>query len=124
VPAVFDHLGHVPTHKGIGDTGFRNLLALVREELAWVKLSGTYRTTGLQATPYDDTRPFVDALIEANPRQLVWGTDWPHPSIPVPMPDDTDLTDQFGEWVGDAALRQAILVDNPERLYGFEPYVA
>jgi predicted TIM-barrel fold metal-dependent hydrolase len=124
VPAVFDHLGHVPTRKGIGDTGFQNLLALVREELAWVKLSGTYRSTGLQATPYDDTRPFVDALIEANPRQLVWGTDWPHPSISVPMPDDTELTDQFGEWVSDATLRQAILVSNPERLYGFEPYVA
>jgi predicted TIM-barrel fold metal-dependent hydrolase len=124
VPAVFDHLGHVPARKGTGDAGFQNLLALVREGLAWVKLSGTYRSTGLQATPYVDTRPFVDALIEANPRQLVWGTDWPHPSIPVPMPDDTDLTDQFGEWVSDAALRQAILVDNPERLYGFEPYVA
>ncbi|CAB3708416.1 amidohydrolase family protein [Trinickia soli] len=124
VPTVFDHLGHVPAAKGTGDAGFQNLLALVREELAWVKLSGPYRSTGLQATPYDDMRPFVDALIEANPRQLVWGTDWPHPSIPVPMPDDTDLTDQFGEWVGDVALRQAILVDNPERLYGFEPYMA
>jgi 2-pyrone-4,6-dicarboxylate lactonase len=123
VPAVFDHLGHVPTHKGVGNAGFQNLLALVREGLAWVKLSGTYRSTGLAATPHVDTRPFVDALIEANPQQLVWGTDWPHPSIQVPMPDDTDLMDQFNEWVDDAGLRQAIFVDNPERLYGFDAFV-
>jgi predicted TIM-barrel fold metal-dependent hydrolase len=124
VPAVFDHLGHVPTQKGVGNAGFQNLLALVREGLAWVKLSGTYRSTALAATPHVDTRPFIDALIKANPRQLVWGTDWPHPSIAVPMPDDTDLIDQFNDWVDDAALRQAIFVENPERLYGFEPFVA
>ena len=122
VPAVFDHLGHVPAYKGVGNPGFQNLLALVREGRAWVKLSGTYRSTSRLATPYDDTRPFVEALINANPRQLVWGTDWPHPSIPVSMPDDTDLVDQFDEWVVDPALRQAILVNNPERLYDFEPY--
>lgn len=124
VPAVFDHLGHVPAGKGVGNPGFRELLALVREGLAWVKLSGTYRSTALAATPYVDTRPFVEALIAANPRQLVWGTDWPHPSIPVAMPDDADLVDQFGEWVVDENLRRAILVDNPERLYDFEPRAA
>lgn len=123
VPVVFDHLGHVPAQKGPADAGFQNLLALVREGLAWVKLSGTYRSTALAHTPYEDTRPFVDALIEANPHQLVWGTDWPHPSIAVPMPDDTDLIDQFDTWVDDEALRQAIFVANPERLYGFEPHL-
>lgn len=122
VPAVFDHLGHVPAYKSVGNPGFQNLLALVREGRAWVKLSGTYRSTSHLATPYDDTRPFVEALINANPRQLVWGTDWPHPSIPVSMPDDTDLVDQFDEWVVDPALRQAIFVDNPEQLYDFEPF--
>ena len=38
------------------------------------------------------------------------------------MPDDTDLTDQFNDWVTDSTLRQAIMVRNPERLYGFEAY--
>lgn len=122
VPVVFDHLGHVPTAKGVDDPGFRNLLALVREGLAWVKLSGAYRSTSLPVPPYFDTRRYFDALIEANPHRLVWGTDWPHPSIPVAMPDDTDLVDQFGDWVGDSGLREAILVRNPEQLYGFERY--
>jgi 2-pyrone-4,6-dicarboxylate lactonase len=122
VPVVFDHLGHVPASKTVVDAGFQNLLALVREGLAWVKLSGTYRTTGRTSTPYDDTRPFIDALIAANPERLVWGTDWPHPSISPPMPDDTALVDQFNAWVQDPAMCERIFVRNPEQLYGFEPW--
>jgi 2-pyrone-4,6-dicarboxylate lactonase len=120
LPLVFDHLGHLPTREGVGARGFQDLLGLVRERRAWVKLSGAYRVTGRTHAPYDDARPFVDALIAAEPAQLVWGTDWPHPSIAVPMPDDTDLVDMFGEWVTDESLRRAILVANPERLYGFD----
>ena len=35
------------------------------------------------------------------------------------MPNDGEILDLLGEWVPDAALRDAILVDNPRRLYGF-----
>ncbi len=121
LPLVFDHLGHVPVAKGPQDPGFQTLLALVREGRAWVKLSGAYRVTGRISPPYDDVHPFVDALLGANSSQLVWGTDWPHPSIPVPMPNDVDLVDMFGNWVVDYSLRRAVLVRNPERLYGFAP---
>lgn len=120
IPVVFDHLGHVPAQKGIADKGFQALLSLVRDGSAWVKLTGAYRVTGIKATPYDDVRPFIEALIDANPLQLVSGTDWPHPSIPVPMPDDTDLMDMFSGWLDDAELNQQLFVKNPERLYGFE----
>jgi predicted TIM-barrel fold metal-dependent hydrolase len=119
VPVVFDHLGHVPTSKGPASPGFRALLALVRDGSAWVKLSGAYRVTGKARPPYGDARPFVEALIEAGPTQLVWGTDWPHPAIPTAMPDDSDLLDMALDWLADETLRQRIFVANPERLYGF-----
>jgi 2-pyrone-4,6-dicarboxylate lactonase len=119
LPVVFDHLGHVPALRATHDPGFQALLALVREGRAWVKLSGGYRVTSRAETPYEDLRPIIDALLAANPNQLVWGTDWPHPSIPVSMPDDTDLVDMFGDWVSDPSLRRTILVDTPERLYDF-----
>lgn len=96
----------VPAHKGAGNAGFQDLLALVREGLAWVKLSGTYRSTGVSATPYEDTWPFVAALIDASTHARR------HRS-----------RRQSGEWVGEPALRQAILADNPERLYGFERHL-
>lgn len=119
VPVVFDHMGHVQTEKGVKDAGFQQLLRLLAEGDAWVKLSGAYRVTSLQATPFDDVNPFAEALIKANAEQLVWGSDWPHPHIPVPMPNDTDLLNQFGTWVTDAQLREQILVANPARLYDF-----
>ncbi|MBY3307604.1 amidohydrolase family protein [Rhizobium laguerreae] len=119
IPVVFDHLGHVPAGKGVGDEGFQTLLSFVRDARAWVKLTGAYRVTGMQTPPYGDVAPFVEALVEAGPSQLVSGTDWPHPSIPVSMPDDTDLIDMFANWVSDESLRQRIFVENPERLYGF-----
>jgi len=122
IPVVFDHLGHVPAQRGVGDRGFQDLLSLVRESRAWVKTTGTYRVTGMATPPYDDVAPFVEALLEAGPGQLVTGTDWPHPSIALSMPDDTDLMDMFGSWITDAGLRHRIFVENPERLYGFEAW--
>jgi predicted TIM-barrel fold metal-dependent hydrolase len=36
------------------------------------------------------------------------------------MPDDGELVDQIAVWVPDQAARRRILVDNAERLHGFE----
>lgn len=121
LPVVFDHLGHVPAAKTAADPGFQVLLGLLSEGRCWVKLSGAYRVTSSPSVPYRDARPFVEALVAANPAQLVWGTDWPHPSIPVPMPEDVALLDMFAGWIDDNAVRQMIFVRNPERLYGFDP---
>ena len=35
------------------------------------------------------------------------------------MPDDGDLVDLLLDWVPDEATRKRILVDNPNKLYGF-----
>lgn len=122
IPVVFDHLGHVPARKGIRDAGFQALLGLLREGLAWVKLSGAYRITA-QTTPppYADVAPFAEALIAANPDRILWASDWPHPAIPVPMPNDGDLVDMALDWVSDPDIRQKLFVTNAESLYGFEP---
>jgi predicted TIM-barrel fold metal-dependent hydrolase len=117
VPVVVDHMGRMEHRHGVGHPGFQALLRGVEEGRLWAKLSGTYR---LGATPpgYEEARPFHDALVAANPRNLVWGTDWPHPRPEGPVPDAARLLAVFRDWTGDAAHRQAILVDNPLRLYG------
>ncbi|MDJ0896167.1 MAG: amidohydrolase family protein [Alphaproteobacteria bacterium] len=119
IDVVLDHMGHVPVANGIDHPGFRDVLALVREGRTWVKLSGAYRITGLEGAPYTDVVPFARALIEANPDRMVWGTDWPHPSIRTAMPNDGDLLDALADWTPDPDLQRKILVDNPEALYGF-----
>jgi predicted TIM-barrel fold metal-dependent hydrolase len=61
-------------------------------------------------------RPFHDLLLEANPEQLVWGSDWPHLRV-TPEPDAGQLLETFKQWSGsDTAVRQ-VLQDNPTRLY-------
>lgn len=120
VPVVFDHMGHIPTHKGIDQTGFQQMRRLLEEEQCWVKLSGSYRMTEQQETPYNDVLPFAQALVDSNPERLVWATDWPHPHIPVSMPADHALLNMLADWVPDPQIRQRILVDNPAQLYQFD----
>lgn len=115
VPLVVDHCGHVPATEALASPGFNNLLALVREGRAWVKLSGLYRITP-QRSGFSDAQPLVEALVRANLSQLVWGTDWPHPAIAPPMVDDGDLVQALLDACNPGEL-QRILVDNPTRLY-------
>ena len=56
--------------------------------------------------------------MEAAPDRVLWGTDWPHPNVPV-MPDDGDLVDLVPLNAPDADLRHKLLVANPARLFGF-----
>ncbi|XKF16887.1 amidohydrolase family protein [Halomonas sp. BLK-85] len=114
---VIDHLGHMAVGKGLEHPGFRALCKLLADGHAWVKLSGAYRSTNCQRLPYRDVAPFARALINANAERCVWGSDWPHPHISVPMPNDGPLLDELAEWAPDRYIRNRILVDNPEALY-------
>jgi len=48
---------------------------------------------------------------------VLWGTDWPHPNMKSHMPDDGKLTDFIPKIAVTKELQQALLVDNPMRLY-------
>jgi len=119
VLVVFDHMGHMPSYKGINDPGFQQLLRLLGEGHAWVKLSGAYRISNGTDSDYSDVDDIVDSLVRTNPERLVWGSDWPHPHIPHAMPNDTNLLNLLSKWVPNDSVRNRILVQNPEKLYGF-----
>lgn len=120
VDIVFGHLGYVPTGEGVQSPGFQAFLRLLKDRRAWVKLTGPYRISPGDY-PFADTDVFAEALFEAAPDRIVWGTDWPHvkASWSIPMPDDGDLTDLLARWVPPSLLKQ-VLVDNPAKLYGFK----
>jgi 2-pyrone-4,6-dicarboxylate lactonase len=120
LPLVFGHLGYLGIGRDAADPGFRALLALLRAGRAWVKLTGPYRLTR-QPWPYPAVDDMAAALREAAPARLLWGSDWPHVMLKGVMPNDADLVDLLERWLPDAALRQQVLVDNAQALYGFAP---
>ena len=131
-PVVFDHFGGPKSAQGVAQAGFGALLDLVKSGHGYVKISGAYRISE-NGPDYADATPFAQALVAANPDGIVWGSDWPHPNgdssrrrplTEIAPPFDINdglVLNQLAKWVPDAATRKKILVDNPARLYGFEP---
>jgi predicted TIM-barrel fold metal-dependent hydrolase len=68
---------------------------------------------------YSDREAITKAYVKNAPERLVWGTDWPHPTVTGTKPDDAALLDLLLKWVPDEATVARILVSNPEKLYGF-----
>jgi len=113
---VFDHMGTPDVRKGVDhpeNQRFHRLLE--RNKNFWVKVTCPERMT-LAGPPYDDVAPFGRALVEKFPERVIWGTDWPHPNVKV-APDDGVLVDYIPKIAPTPRLQQALLVDNPMRLY-------
>lgn len=117
VPVVVDHMGRIDASNGLDHADFQALLALMKHKHVWVKVSGCERISR-QRPPWKDATPFARKLVAEFGDRAVWGTDWPHPNL-AEVPDDGDLVDVLAEIAPGEAQRQAVLVDNPRRLYGF-----
>jgi len=119
VPISIAHFAYQRATAGVNAPGFRALIELMRRGNTWMKISGANRVSATDLPPYDDVRPMAEALIEAAPDRIMWGTDWPHPNKYLVNPNDGDLVDAFGDWVTDDAMRRRIMVDNPAGFYRF-----
>jgi len=119
VPMSIAHFAYQPATAGVKAPGFKALLELVSRGNTWLKISGANRVSRGDLPPYDDVRPMAQALIEAAPDRIMWGTDWPHPNKYVANPNDGDLVDALGDWVADEAMRRRIMVDTPAEFYRF-----
>ena len=118
VPVVIDHMARIDASKGFDQAPFKSLLHLLDDKNVWVKVSGVERATR-QGPPYADAVPFARKLVEEFGDRVLWGTDWPHPNHHGAIPDDGELVDLLGQIAPAEAQRQALLVDNPARFYGF-----
>jgi predicted TIM-barrel fold metal-dependent hydrolase len=131
VPLVIDHFGRPRAAEGAGQPGFGELLKLVEAGNVYVKLSAAYRVSG--HPDYADAAPLANALIAANPKRMLWGSDWPHieerkPGSPPRQAgefepfreeDSGKALNRLARWAGSAQTLKQILVDNPAQLYGF-----
>ena len=119
VPMSIAHFAYQPATAGVKAPGWRALVELARRGNTWVKISGANRVSATDLPPYDDVKPMAEALVEAAPERIMWGTDWPHPNKYVANPNDGDLVDAFGDWVSDEAMRRRIMVETPAAFYRF-----
>jgi D-galactarolactone isomerase len=117
---VFDHMGRLPQPAPRDHPAYTIIRAMLDKGRTWRKLSGAYMDTKVGAPTYADKLAVAQAYLKAAPERMVWGSDWPHPTEKADdKPNDATLFDLLSEWAPDAALRQRILVTNPEALYGF-----
>lgn len=117
---VVDHLGFTPAPEpGERDAAVPPLRELLATGRVWVKLSGAYRMAPGMAEPDAARRllPRVEALLDAAPDRLVWGSDWPYVACPGPRPSDADHAAVLDLWLPDPDLRHQVLVTNAARLY-------
>jgi predicted TIM-barrel fold metal-dependent hydrolase len=125
---VVDHFGRAQAGLGVAQAGFDMLLSALASGGVYVKLSAPYRISN--APDYADVVPLACALIDANPDRVLWGSDWPHPGWAAGPPSTTGITPfrqednlravaRCMQWAGTSERVRKLLVENPERLYGF-----
>ena len=114
---VVDHMGRPDVSKPVDGEDFGRFVTLMDElPTLWTKVSCPERLT-LDGPPYDDVVPFQRHLVERFSDRVLWGTDWPHPNMKSHSPDDGLLVDTIARIAPTRALQQALLIDNPMRLY-------
>jgi 2-pyrone-4,6-dicarboxylate lactonase len=116
---VLDHFASIPAAGGVDQPAVKAVLRMLDTGRVWLKLSGPMRCTPGDF-PYAPVTALAQAFVKHAPQRMVWGSDWPHVNLNNrAMPNDGDLLDLLAEWVPDEAVRNRILVQNANELYGF-----
>jgi predicted TIM-barrel fold metal-dependent hydrolase len=120
VPYLFDHVAHAEPHMTRENSEFADLLTILgNQEHAWINLYSFYQLSKSGPPDYHDMVDVIQTIVANRSDNIVWGSNWPHGGVPVPMPDDGDLLDFLVTAVPDETTRNAILAANPAKLYGW-----
>ena len=114
---VVDHMGRPNVAKPLDDPHFTRFMDLMSVHANfWVKVSCPERLS-VDGPPYNDVVPFARTLVDNFTDRVLWGTDWPHPNMKSHVPDEGHLIDIIPKIANSPEKQQALLVDNPTRLY-------
>lgn len=116
IPVIIDHMGRARPEEGPDGAAISKVVELLKRGNFWVLLSNPYKVSN-ERFPWRDVMPIVRRYIETAPDRVIWASDWPHTFHTVAAPNDGELVD-FLLATTDEAERRAILVDNPNRLFG------
>ena len=113
---VIDHMGYMREQDGLTEKDFARLLDVMKTGRAWLKLSGPYRIAKHQG--YESVAHLAQQIVATRPERVLWGSDWPH--LPDGTRDTGELLNLLVSWAPSETTRRQILVDNPQRLFGFD----
>lgn len=120
LPVVIDHLALVMAPNDLDGEYMRCVLDLLQQPNWWVLLANPDRRSRMSPL-WHDMLPIMRALAKAAPDRALWASDWPHVLYQHEQPPlYGELLNALFEAVQDEKLAAAILVDNPQRLYGFD----
>lgn len=120
---IAEHMGNLRLPFSEEDAHhFESFLDLLRKRTIFVKLGALHRR--LQGGAEDELRAAVRAIADAGPKQLLWGSDWPHvdanadpakPASPLPVDERAEL-EMLRQCLTDAVFED-MLVSTPNRLF-------
>jgi len=117
---VLDHLAGIGIGTAEADLHWDALTELAARG-AWLKLSGWYRLGS--TAPYADMVPLIARASAPFEDRLVWGSDWPHTSLPFESaPRHASLLEPVRLALGETATH-AVLNERAAVLYGAEEQV-
>jgi len=116
---VIDHIGKFMRTQILDQRGFKALTRLIDRDKVWVKLSAPYESSREGKADDPVVATLARALADWAPERMIWGSNWPHPTVLDDPPDDRTLLRLLSDWVPEEARRTRILLDNPAELYGF-----
>jgi predicted TIM-barrel fold metal-dependent hydrolase len=114
---IIEHSGMPPVEQGLDSAHFRKILSFLDTDRCWIKVS--HRFSKLHYPPFEDTLPFIHALIAKRPDRIVYGSDYPHPNYWTPMPNEADFLDLMLQWAPSVRDQERIMVRNPAEAFGF-----
>lgn len=111
---VLDHLAGIGLEQPTTETQWQALAELAAQG-AWLKLSGWYRLGS--SAPYAGLVPLIRRASEPFGERIVWGSDWPHTSLPSSNESRHESLLRPLSLALGGALAQAVLHSYPPRLY-------
>lgn len=118
-PVVFDHVAYLRGQQGLAHPAFAVLARLLETGNIWLKLSAPYIGCEEEHPAYPSAAMVGRAFVKIAPERMLWGSDWPHPTIGDVKPDGAALFDLVAAFTPEAAMQGRLLADNPRDLYGF-----
>jgi predicted TIM-barrel fold metal-dependent hydrolase len=130
VDVVLDHFSLLSSDVPVNDASLACISELLAGGKVWLKLSAPYRLPPVGFANAQAVELLAQNLLNANIERIVWGSDWPHTQREkgkLPIEESayraiasSTLLDQLHHWLPTEVLRQAVLFDNPARLYRFD----